>query len=147
MITADGPKTIEFNARFGDPETQVVLSLLETDLIDIFLATINGRLQDMDIRWSDESAVCVILASGGYPGSYPKGTPIYGLDEVQHSVVFHAGTAEKDSQIVTDGGRVLGVTAKGANIEEARAKAYADVERIRFEGMQYRRDIALKALR
>ncbi|TMV49693.1 phosphoribosylamine--glycine ligase [Paenibacillus mesophilus] len=147
MITADGPKTIEFNARFGDPETQVVLSLLETDLIDIFLATINGRLQDMDIRWSDESAVCVILASGGYPGGYPKGIPIHGLDEVQHSVVFHAGTVEKDGQIVTDGGRVLGVTAKGANIEEARAKAYADVERIRFEGMQYRRDIALKALR
>lgn len=147
MITADGPKTIEFNARFGDPETQVVLTLLETDLIDIFLATINGRLQDMDIRWSDESAVCVILASGGYPGSYPKGIPIHGLDEVQQSVVFHAGTAEKDGQIVTDGGRVLGVTAKGANIEEARAKAYADVERIRFEGMQYRKDIALKALR
>jgi phosphoribosylamine--glycine ligase len=147
MITADGPKTIEFNARFGDPETQVVLSLLETDLIDIFLATINGRLQDMDIRWSDESAVCVILASGGYPGSYPKGIPIHGLDEVRDSVVFHAGTAEKDGQIVTDGGRVLGVTAKGADIEEARAKAYADAERIRFEGMQYRTDIALKALR
>lgn len=147
MITADGPKTIEFNARFGDPETQVVLSLLETDLIDIFLATINGRLQDMDIRWSDESAVCVILASGGYPGGYPKGIPIYGLDEVRDSVVFHAGTAEKDGLIVTDGGRVLGVTAKGANIEEARAKAYADAERIRFEGMQYRTDIALKALR
>lgn len=147
MITEDGPKTIEFNARFGDPETQVVLSLLETDLIDIFLATINGRLQDMDIRWSDEAAVCVILASGGYPGSYPKGIPISGLDEVRDSVVFHAGTAEKDGRIVTEGGRVLGVTAKGATIEEARAKAYADAERIRFEGMQYRRDIALKALR
>lgn len=146
MITKDGPKTIEFNARFGDPETQVVLSLLETDLIDIFLATINGRLKDMDIRWSDESAVCVILASGGYPGSYPKGIPIHGLDEVQDSVVFHAGTALKDGQVVTDGGRVLGVTAKGATIEEARAKAYADAERIRFEGMQYRKDIALKAL-
>ncbi|PYI50042.1 phosphoribosylamine--glycine ligase [Paenibacillus flagellatus] len=147
MITESGPKTIEFNARFGDPETQVVLSLLETDLIDIFLATINGRLQDMDIRWSGDSAVCVVLASGGYPGSYPKGVPISGLDEVQQSVVFHAGTAEKDGGIVTDGGRVLGVTAKGANIEEARAKAYADVERIRFDGAQYRKDIALKALR
>ncbi|GAA3412641.1 phosphoribosylamine--glycine ligase [Paenibacillus hodogayensis] len=147
MITENGPKTIEFNARFGDPETQVVLSLLETDLLDIFLATINGRLQDMDIRWSDESAVCVILASGGYPGSYPKGVPIHGLDEVRDSVVFHAGTATKDGAIVTDGGRVLGVTAKGASIEEARAKAYADAERIRFEGMQYRKDIALKALR
>lgn len=146
MITKDGPKTIEFNARFGDPETQVVLSLLETDLIDIFLATVNGRLQDMDIHWSEESAVCVVLASGGYPGNYPKGLPITGLDEVQHSVVFHAGTASKDGQIVTDGGRVLGVTAKGASIEEARAKAYADVERIRFEGAHCRKDIALKAL-
>lgn len=147
MITADGPKTIEFNARFGDPETQVVLSLLETDLIDIFLATINGRLQDMDIRWSDDAAVCVILASGGYPGSYAKGIPIHGLDEVRESVVFHAGTTVKDGQTVTDGGRVLGVTARGATIEEARAKAYADVERIRFDGAQYRTDIALKALR
>lgn len=147
MITENGPKTIEFNARFGDPETQVVLSLLETDLLDIFLATINGRLQDMDIRWSEDTAICVVLASGGYPGSYPKGIPIYGLDEVQDSVVFHAGTTHKDGQVVTDGGRVLGVTARGASIVEARAKAYADVERIRFEGMQFRKDIALKALR
>lgn len=147
MITENGPKTIEFNARFGDPETQVVLSLLETDLLDIFLATINGRLQDMDIQWSGDTAVCVVLASGGYPGSYPKGVPIHGLDEVQDSVVFHAGTTHKDGQVVTDGGRVLGVTARGASIVEARAKAYADVERIRFEGMQYRTDIALKALR
>ncbi|MEF3310771.1 phosphoribosylamine--glycine ligase [Paenibacillus sp. GYB004] len=147
MITENGPKTIEFNARFGDPETQVVLSLLETDLLDIFLATINGRLQDMDIQWSGDTAVCVVLASGGYPGNYPKGVPIYGLDEVQDSVVFHAGTTHKDGQVVTDGGRVLGVTARGASIVEARAKAYADVERIRFEGMQYRTDIALKALR
>ena len=147
MATKNGVKTIEFNARFGDPETQVVLPLLETDLADIFLAAIEGRLEEIEIRWSQDAAVCVVLASGGYPGSYPKGIPIYGLDEVRDSVVFHAGTAEKDGQIVTNGGRVLGVTARGATIEEARAKAYADIERIRFEGMQYRKDIALKALK
>jgi phosphoribosylamine--glycine ligase len=147
MATKNGVKTIEFNARFGDPETQVVLPLLETDLADILLAAINGKLEDIEIRWSQDAAVCVVLASGGYPGSYPKGIPIYGLDEVRDSVVFHAGTAEKDGQIVTNGGRVLGVTARGATIEEARAKAYGDIERIRFEGMQYRKDIALKALK
>jgi phosphoribosylamine--glycine ligase len=147
MATKNGVKTIEFNARFGDPETQVVLPLLETDLADIFLAAIEGRLEEIEISWSQDAAVCVVLASGGYPGSYPKGIPIYGLDEVRDSVVFHAGTAEKDGQIVTNGGRVLGVTARGATIEEARAKAYGDIERIRFEGMQYRKDIALKALK
>ncbi|MDF2722157.1 MAG: phosphoribosylamine--glycine ligase [Paenibacillus sp.] len=147
MITEDGPKTIEFNARFGDPETQVVLSLLESDLLDIFLASMDGKLQEADIRWSEDMAVCVILASGGYPGNYPKGLPISGLEEVQSSVVFHAGTASRDGQVVTDGGRVLGVTAKGATIAEAREKAYADAARIRFEGMQYRKDIANKALR
>jgi phosphoribosylamine--glycine ligase len=124
-----------------------VLPLLETDLADIFLAAIEGRLEEIEISWSQDAAVCVVLASGGYPGSYPKGIPIYGLDEVRDSVVFHAGTAEKDGQIVTNGGRVLGVTARGATIEEARAKAYGDIERIRFEGMQYRKDIALKALK
>jgi phosphoribosylamine--glycine ligase len=146
MITPEGPKTVEFNARFGDPEAQVVLPLLETDLVDIMLATLNGRLGDMDIRWSDEAAVCVIMASSGYPGDYEKGFPIDGLDQVRDSLVFHAGTATKDGTIVTNGGRVLGVTAKGANIAEARAKAYADVERIRFHGAHYRTDIAQKAL-
>lgn len=146
MMTPNGPKTIEFNARFGDPETQVVLSLLETDLLDIFLATVGGTLRDIDIRWSGDSAVCVILASGGYPGSYPKGLPIEGLDDVKDSVVFHAGTALAEGRIVTNGGRVLGVTARGSNIAEARAKAYADADRIRFEGKHYRTDIAQKAL-
>ncbi|MEI7027981.1 phosphoribosylamine--glycine ligase [Paenibacillus sp. y28] len=146
MITKDGPRTVEFNARFGDPETQVVLPRLKTDLVDIFLATINGRLDQMDIQWSDEAAVCVIMASGGYPGSYPKGLPISGLDQMQQSVVFHAGTAEKDGAIVTAGGRVLGVTALGKDIAEARAKAYEDVDRIYFEGKHYRTDIAKKAL-
>ncbi|MBB6636028.1 phosphoribosylamine--glycine ligase [Cohnella thailandensis] len=146
MITKDGPKTIEFNARFGDPETQVVLPRLKTDLVDIFLASINGRLHDIEISWSDEAAVCVILASGGYPGSYPKGFPIKGLDNVGDALVFHAGTAEKDGEIVTSGGRVLGVVGRGADIAQARAKAYEAADRIHFEGKQNRTDIAAKAL-
>ncbi|CAG7645845.1 phosphoribosylamine--glycine ligase [Paenibacillus allorhizosphaerae] len=146
MLTPNGPKTIEFNARFGDPETQVVLPRLKTDLLDIFLAAINGRLDQMNIEWSDEAAVCVILASEGYPGSYPRGLPIEGLDQVQNAIVFHAGTAVKDGAIVTNGGRVLGVTALGKDIAEARAKAYADADRIRFQGKHYRTDIAKKAL-
>ncbi|WP_079914031.1 phosphoribosylamine--glycine ligase [Paenibacillus sp. 32352] len=146
MITPQGPKTIEFNARFGDPETQVVLPRLKTDLLDIFLAAVNGHLEQMDIQWSDEAAVCVILASEGYPGSYPKGLPIEGLNDVQDSIVFHAGTALKDGEIVTNGGRVIGVTALGKDIAEARAKAYADADRIRFQGKHYRTDIAKKAL-
>ncbi|TVY06967.1 phosphoribosylamine--glycine ligase [Paenibacillus cremeus] len=146
MITPNGPKTIEFNARFGDPETQVVLPRLKTDLLDIFLAAVNGRLDQMEIEWSEEAAVCVILASEGYPGSYPKGLPIEGLDTVQESIVFHAGTALKDGAIVTNGGRVLGVTALGKDIADARAKAYADADRIRFQGKHYRTDIAKRAL-
>ncbi|MDB5053385.1 MAG: phosphoribosylamine--glycine ligase [Bacilli bacterium] len=146
ILTAQGTKTIEFNARFGDPETQVILPRLETDLLDIFLASVNGRLEEMDIRWSDEAAVCVILASPGYPGGYPKGLPISGLDHVEDSLIFHAGTALKDGQLVTNGGRVLCVTGRGRNIVEAREQAYSDAERIQFEGKQYRTDIAKKAL-
>ncbi|OXS56905.1 phosphoribosylamine--glycine ligase [Cohnella sp. CIP 111063] len=148
MITKDGPKTIEFNARFGDPETQVVLPRLETDLLDIFLASIDGTLADIDMRWSDEAAVCVVLASGGYPGSYPKGFPIDGLDSVNvpGALVFHAGTALKDGRVVTNGGRVLGVVGRGAGIAEARANAYAAAAGITFEGKQNRTDIAAKAL-
>ncbi|WP_163853344.1 phosphoribosylamine--glycine ligase [Paenibacillus elgii] len=146
MLTPNGPKTIEFNARFGDPETQVVLPRLKTDLLDIFLAAVNGRLDQMEIEWSEEAAVCVILASEGYPASYPKGLPIEGLEDVQESIVFHAGTAVKEGAIVTNGGRVLGVTALGHDIAEARAKAYADADRIRFQGKHNRTDIAKKAL-
>jgi phosphoribosylamine--glycine ligase len=148
MITPDGkPKTVEFNARFGDPETQVVLPRLKTDLVDIFLAAVNGTLHELEIEWSDEAAVCVIVASGGYPASYPKGLPISGLDEVQEAIVFHAGTAlNGEGQVVTNGGRVLGIVGLGATIAEARAKAYADAERIHFEGKQNRTDIANKAL-
>ena len=142
MIGEDGPKVIEFNNRFGDPETQSVLMRLETDLADIFDACIDGTLDQIDIRWSDRRAVCVVLASGGYPGSYEKGKVIRGLDDVDEDiVVFHAGTAEKDGQIVTSGGRVLCVTAVGATNDEARAKAFANVEKITFEGAQYRKDI------
>ncbi len=147
MITDAGPKTVEFNCRFGDPEAQVVLPRLKTDLLDIILATLHGQLADIEIEWSDEAAVCVVLASGGYPGLYEKGFPIEGLDEVKHSVVFHAGTKKVDGKIVTDGGRLLGVTALGADIAEARRKAYEDVERIRFQGRHYRTDIAMRALR
>ncbi|MFC5404609.1 phosphoribosylamine--glycine ligase [Cohnella soli] len=148
MITKDGPKTIEFNARFGDPETQVVLPRLETDLLDIFLASVNGTLDQVEMKWSDEAAVCVVLASGGYPGSYPKGLPISGLDKVDvpGALVFHAGTAMKDGQFVTNGGRVLGVVGRGAGIAEARANAYKAAEGIAFEGQIKRTDIAAKAL-
>lgn len=150
MITPDGkPKTVEFNARFGDPETQVVLPRLKTDLLDIFLATVNGTLADIEIEWSDEAAVCVILASGGYPASYPKGLPISGLDQVdtKQALVFHAGTAiGNNGEIVTNGGRVLGVVGLGHDIASARANAYAQAEQITFEGKHQRSDIAAKAL-
>ncbi|WP_341281095.1 phosphoribosylamine--glycine ligase [Paenibacillus sp. FSL H8-0537] len=148
MITKDGPKTIEFNARMGDPETQVVLPRLETDLVDIVLASLNGRLEQLDITWSDEAAVCVIMASEGYPASYPKGRVIEGLAkaEAQGALVFHAGTAEKDGQFVTSGGRVLGVVGRGRDIAQARARAYDAVGVIHFDGMQSRSDIAAKAL-
>ncbi|AKG33217.1 phosphoribosylamine--glycine ligase [Paenibacillus durus] len=149
MISPDGtPKTVEFNARFGDPETQVVLPRLQSDLLEIFLAAVEGRLADIDIEWSSEAAVCVVLASQGYPGSYAKGVPIGGLDEAgQAGLIFHAGTAfGADGSIVTNGGRVLGVVGLGAGIAEARSAAYANANRISFDGKQNRTDIAAKAL-
>ncbi|NIK77983.1 phosphoribosylamine--glycine ligase [Paenibacillus castaneae] len=148
MITKDGPKTIEFNARMGDPETQVVLPRLETELLDIVLASMNGSLDQIDIKWSNEAAVCVVVASEGYPASYPKGRVITGLAEAeaQGALVFHAGTAEKDGQFVTNGGRVLGIVGRGRDIAEARARAYEAVSVIDFEGKQNRTDIAAKAL-
>lgn len=148
MISPDGkPKTIEFNARFGDPETQVVLPRLKSDLLEIFLAVVEGRLADIEIVWSEEAAVCVVLASEGYPGSYPKGVPITGLDDSQGGLIFHAGTARgTDNSWVTNGGRVLGVVGLGTSISEAREAAYASAEGISFPGKQYRSDIAMKAL-
>ncbi|MEC0094338.1 phosphoribosylamine--glycine ligase [Paenibacillus macquariensis] len=148
MISPDGtPKTIEFNARFGDPETQVVLPRLKSDLLAIMMAAVNGTLADIEIEWSDEAAVCVVLASGGYPASYPKGIVIDGLDEVKDALVFHAGTAKNENgEWITNGGRILGVVGLGADIAEARAKAYSEAAHIDFEGKHLRSDIAAKAL-
>lgn len=147
MITGTGPKVLEFNARFGDPETQPVLSLLETDLIEIIDAILEKRLDSIDIKWKKQSSVCVVLASGGYPGSYEKGKVIKGLDQVSpETMVFHAGTAKKDGEIVTAGGRVLGVTAVGPDILAAIKSAYETVEKISFDGMQYRKDIGCRAI-
>lgn len=147
MVTADGPKVLEFNARFGDPEAQPVLMMLETDLVDIMEAVIENRLNQIQIKWKNAAAVCVVLASGGYPGSYAKGDVIHGLDNVPQEVqVFHAGTALKDGQVVTSGGRVLGVTAFGTDIPAAIERAYQGVSAINFRGMHYRRDIGQKAL-
>ena len=145
MITEDGVKVLEYNARFGDPETQVVLPLLKSDLLDIFDACIDGTLAETEIEWEDGACVCVILASGGYPQSYRKGLPIT-VGELEKGVVlYHAGTSfDADGKLITSGGRVLGVTAKGADIAEAREKAYRNVSRISFEGMHYRTDIGIK---
>ncbi len=149
MLTKDGPRVLEFNARFGDPETQVYLVRLENDLLELCDACVNGTLSAHSLRWRADSAVCVVIASGGYPGSYAKGHVIQGLDAAGACPgvkVFHAGTASKDRQIVTNGGRVLGVTALGPDLRAARDRSYAAVEKICFEGLHYRRDIAAKGL-
>ncbi len=144
MKTKDGMKVIEYNSRFGDPETQVVLPMLKTDLMEIFEAVESERLDEVKIEWSDGACVCVVLASGGYPEHYEKGKEIK-IGELEKDVVLcHAGTAFVDGKLVTSGGRVLGVCAKGADIEEARKKAYANAEKISFEGMYYRKDIGIK---
>lgn len=144
MLTPKGPKVIEYNARFGDPETQAVLSRLDTDLLDIFDAVLEERLEQMDIRWKSDAACCVVMASGGYPKAYEKGKVITGLDDVTNSFVFHAGTQKQGDEIVTSGGRVLGVTATAPTLEQAIAKAYADVNKIHFEGAHFRTDIGIK---
>jgi phosphoribosylamine--glycine ligase len=143
MLTKEGPKVLEFNARFGDPETQVVLPLLKTDLIDIIEATIEGKLDKIQIEWEDKKAVCAVAVSNGYPGEYQTGFEITGLEKVKEAFVYHAGTALKDGKIVTSGGRVLAVTTIGDSYEEAREKVYREIEKISFEGMYYRKDIAL----
>ena len=145
MLTADGVKVLEYNARFGDPETQVVLPRLKTDLYEIFDAIIDERLCEVEIEWDDMAAVCVILASGGYPGSYKKGVPIEIGDIDKDVTLYHAGTAfDKDGRLVTSGGRVIGVTARGKDIAAARAKAYANVQKIKFDGAFWRTDIGIK---
>lgn len=147
MVTAEGPKVLEFNARFGDPETQPVLSLLETDLVDIMESILEGKLAQQPIAWKDGAAVCVVMAAGGYPGKYEKGQEITGLAEVPPEVqVFHAGTVLQEGRIVCDGGRVLGVTGVGRNIPEAIDRAYQGVRSIAFKGAHYRTDIGRKAL-
>ncbi len=142
-------KTLEFNCRFGDPETQVVLPLLETDLVDILLGVTDAHLDEVTVRWKAQSAVCVVLASGGYPNAYPTGLPIAGLEQVAHLsdvALFHAGTKfDSDGEVVTNGGRVLGVTALGDDFTQARARAYAAVKNIGFDHMHYRIDIGYRA--
>jgi phosphoribosylamine---glycine ligase len=146
MLTKEGPKVIEYNARFGDPETQVVLPLLETDLLEIVTASLTGELENVEVKWKDKAAVCVIMSSGGYPGPYEKGEVISGLDQVVHpTMIFHAGTAAKDGEIITNGGRVLGITAIGETLKEARELAYKSVEKVSFNGAHYRTDIGAKA--
>lgn len=149
MITPKGPKVIEYNCRFGDPETQVVLPRLKTDIMDIFDAINNETLSDLDIEWSDEACACVVIASGGYPKSYPKGLEITGLENGQADgvTVYHAGTAVKDGKLVTAGGRVLGVTALGADLQQALDTAYSAVDKIDFENKHFRKDIGQRALK
>lgn len=149
MITSKGPKVIEYNCRFGDPETQVVLPRLKTDIMDIFEAINNETLSELDIEWSDDACACVVIASGGYPKSYPKGLEITGLVNGQADgvTVYHAGTAIKDGRLVTAGGRVLGVTALGNDLQQALDTAYSAVDKIDFENKHFRKDIGQRALK
>jgi len=145
MVTNDGPKVLEFNARFGDPEAQATLPRLKTDLVDIILAVINGNLNKMDVEWNEGACVGVVMASAGYPGSYKTGLPVTGLDNLDKDIlVFHAGTriGSEPGQVLTNGGRVLTVVATGRTIAEAREKVYHNISRIHFDGCHYRRDIA-----
>jgi phosphoribosylamine---glycine ligase len=149
MLTPDGPDLLEYNCRFGDPETQVVLPCLETDLLDILEATAAGRLADIEVTWKAQACICVVIASGGYPGPYAKGKAITGIAEAEQNPlvkVFHAGTAMQDGQLVTAGGRVLGVTALGDTLREAKDCAYEAIGKIHFEDMYFRRDIGWRAL-
>lgn len=144
MITKTGPKVLEFNARFGDPETEVYMRLLKTDLFDIFMACVDGKLSKLNIKWSKKSASCVIIASKGYPASSQKGIPIKGIEKAEKEkdiVVFHAGAKSEGKKLVTNGGRVLGVTSVGNTLEESLNKTYNAIRKIKFDGMQYRKDI------
>jgi len=150
MITSGGPRVLEFNVRFGDPETQPILMRLQSDLLDVCLAACDGRLEEVTLKWDPRPAVCVVMASGGYPGEYEKGKLITGLQEAEQLedvAVFHAGTRKQNGDVVTNSGRVLGVTALGADVAAAKARAYEAVDCIAFEGAYFRRDIADKAIR
>ncbi|MFA7485109.1 MAG: phosphoribosylamine--glycine ligase [Phycisphaerae bacterium] len=150
MVTAAGPRVLEFNVRFGDPETQPILMRLKSDLLEVMLAVCDEKLDEITLKWDPRPAVCVVMSAGGYPGDYEKGKVITGINQanqLEDVYVFQAGTASKDGQIVTNGGRVLGVTAVGKTIEQAKSRAYEAVEKISFEGAYFRKDIADKALR
>jgi phosphoribosylamine--glycine ligase len=149
MICADGPRVLEFNCRWGDPEMQPLALRLRSDIVPLMLAVIEGRLEEAEVEWDDGAALCVVMASGGYPGKYEKGRPISGLDraeQMEDVVVFHSGTCYEDGQVVTSGGRVLGVTARGPTIAEAHSRAYEAVRAIHFEGAHYRTDIGWRAI-
>jgi phosphoribosylamine--glycine ligase len=149
MLTNSGPKVLEFNVRFGDPETQVYLTRLQNDLLDLLEASVEGNLGQLELTWSPQPSVCVVMASGGYPGSYAKGKRISGLEEaarLPNIKIFHAGTAMAGGEVITNGGRVLGVTAWADDLRSAREKAYAAVQKVHFEGAHFRQDIAVKAL-
>jgi len=152
MLTPDGPKVIEYNSRFGDPETQVILPRLETDLVDIITAVAEERLSEVEIKWSGKACACVVMASGGYPGSYPKGIEITGLDadgqiaEMPEVTVYHAGTKLENGKFYTNGGRVLGLAALGESLEDALRTAYAAVDKVHFEGAMFRRDIGRRKI-
>jgi phosphoribosylamine--glycine ligase len=150
MVTKHGPKVLEFNVRFGDPETQAILPRLKSDLVEVMLAIIEAKLDKVKLLWRESACVCVVCASGGYPGAYEKGKEIFGLDQVQklpNVVVFHSGTRESAEKYFTTGGRVLGVTGLGNTIKEAIGRTYQAVEKIHFDGMHYRKDIGQKALK
>ena len=148
MLTENGPKVVEFNCRFGDPETQVVLPLLDNDLVEIFQAIVSGNLADIQIHQKPEYAICVIAASGGYPDAYEKGKLIKGLDQLDQGVIpFHAGTQRRNNQFFSSGGRVLGITATAMSLHEARQKVYQNISKIQFENMHYRRDIGSRVLK
>jgi phosphoribosylamine--glycine ligase len=150
MMTARGPMVLEFNCRFGDPETQPILVRLESDLLEALEASIEGRVSDGDFRWSQDASVCVVISSGGYPETYELGKKIIGLEDagqVDGVKVFHAGTSRRDGEFFTAGGRVLGVTSRASDLQTAVDRAYAATAKIRFEGAYYRRDIAARALK
>jgi phosphoribosylamine--glycine ligase len=149
MLTTNGPKVLEFNCRFGDPETQPLMMRLQSDLLEIMLAVVDGRLDEVEMKWDPRPALTVVASSPGYPGSYPTGLPISGIDDadaMRDVKVFHSGTARRDNQIVTDGGRVLAVTALGNTIADAQKRAYQAISKIHFEGIHYRKDIGWRAI-
>src|SRR5438045_1094504 len=149
MLTPNGPKVLEFNCRFGDPETQPLMMRLKSDLADVMMAVVEGRLEQIQLKWDPRPALSVVASSRGYPGRYTTGMPITGIEQansIPDVKVFHGGTARRGSDLVTDGGRVLSITALGQTLAEAKRRAYGALEKINFEGMHYRRDIGARAL-